>query len=80
MNDHSFKLMEKYIPATYVQQAQDARRTRANLVNQLLEKVHQLTTDLTSHLPNFCFILNFIITEKVAQRRMERRSNRKFYN
>ena len=49
MNDHSFKLMEKYIPATYVQQAQDARRTRANLVNQLLEKVHQLITDLTSH-------------------------------
>jgi hypothetical protein len=57
MNDHSFKLMEKYIPATYVQQAQDARRTRANLVNQLLEKVHQLKLT-TSHSP-YILIFNF---------------------
>lgn len=70
MDDTSFKLMEKLIPSTYIQQAKDARNTRELLVNQLLEKV------FSSICINFMFFFilsmnQLLFTEKVARRRME---------
>ncbi|XP_032783680.2 O-phosphoseryl-tRNA(Sec) selenium transferase isoform X1 [Daphnia magna] len=38
MDETSFKLLAKYLPSTYVQQAKDARNTTNFLFNQLLEK------------------------------------------
>ena len=43
MDDKSFKLLGKYLPSTYAQQAQDSQNTRTFLTNQLLEKVGQST-------------------------------------
>ena len=42
MDETSFKLLGKYLPSTYVQQAKDAQNTREFLTNQLLEKVVDL--------------------------------------
>lgn len=39
MDDASFQLLGSFLPATYIQQAKDARNTRQTQVNQLLEKV-----------------------------------------
>jgi hypothetical protein len=41
MDDTSFKLLAKYLPSTYVQQAKDARNSQNFLINQLLEKVNR---------------------------------------
>lgn len=39
MDDKSLKLLGKYLPQTYLQQASDARNVQQSIVNQLLEKV-----------------------------------------
>ncbi len=41
MDETSFKLLAKYLPSTYVQQAKDARNSQNFLINQLLEKVNR---------------------------------------
>ncbi|KAK7873918.1 hypothetical protein R5R35_012932 [Gryllus longicercus] len=38
MNSHSFTLAERLIPATYLQQAAAAKKTRENLIRQLIEQ------------------------------------------
>jgi hypothetical protein len=39
MNSHSFTLAERLIPATYLQQAAAAKKTRESLIRQLIEQV-----------------------------------------
>ena len=39
MNSHSFTLAEQLIPATYLQQAAAAKKTRESLIRQLIEQV-----------------------------------------
>lgn len=39
MNSHSFMLAERLIPATYLQQAAAAKKSRENLIRQLIEQV-----------------------------------------
>lgn len=39
MNNQSFSLAERLIPATYIQQASASIRARENLVKNLLEQV-----------------------------------------
>lgn len=43
MNSHSFMLAERLIPATYLQQAAAAKKSRENLIRQLIEQVNYLT-------------------------------------
>lgn len=38
MNSHSFTLAERLIPATYLQQAAAAKKSRENLIRQLIEQ------------------------------------------
>ncbi|XP_067003463.1 O-phosphoseryl-tRNA(Sec) selenium transferase [Anabrus simplex] len=38
MNSHSFTLAERLIPATYLQQAAAAKKTRENIIRQLIEQ------------------------------------------
>jgi len=38
MDETSFKLLEKFVPLTYINQAKDAQNTTQLLINQLLEK------------------------------------------
>lgn len=40
MNNQSFSLAERLIPATYIQQASASIRARENLVKNLLEQVN----------------------------------------
>lgn len=42
MNSHSFMLAERLIPATYLQQAAAAKKSRENLIRQLIEQVNTL--------------------------------------
>jgi hypothetical protein len=39
MNSYSFSLAERLIPATYLQQAASAKKSRENLIRQLIEQV-----------------------------------------
>ena len=41
MNEESYKLCEKLIPPTYVQQGSQAKRVHENKVRQLLEQVSE---------------------------------------
>lgn len=43
MNSHSFMLAERLIPATYLQQAAAAKKSRENLIRQLIEQVNYLS-------------------------------------
>jgi len=40
MNSYSFSLAERLIPATYLQQAASAKKSRENLIRQLIEQVN----------------------------------------
>lgn len=42
MNNQSFSLAERLIPATYIQQASASIRARENLVKNLLEQVNAM--------------------------------------
>jgi hypothetical protein len=65
MDDTSFKLLAKYLPSTYVQQAKDARNSQNFLINQLLEKVNRKKY---FSFEKFYFCYNL---EEMARRRME---------
>jgi uncharacterized protein YaiL (DUF2058 family) len=46
MNSHSFTLAERLIPATYLQQAAAAKKTRESLIRQLIEQVGLTLSDI----------------------------------
>lgn len=48
MNSHSFMLAERLIPATYLQQAVAAKKSRENLIRQLIEQVSQTLVILSA--------------------------------
>ena len=55
MNSHSFTLAERLIPATYLQQAAAAKKTRESLIRQLIEQVSAPFRNLSFQENNFYY-------------------------
>lgn len=83
MNSQSFTLAERLIPSTYLQQAAASKKTRENLIRQLIEQVccsfhgfvniillkksSSLLLQNVSHLILHLVYLKIIFTEKMAR-------------
>jgi O-phospho-L-seryl-tRNASec:L-selenocysteinyl-tRNA synthase len=56
MNSYSFSLAERLIPATYLQQAASAKKSRENLIRQLIEQVKYALKMLVAFICNNKFL------------------------
>jgi len=57
MDETSFKLLEKFVPLTYINQAKDAQNTTQLLINQLLEKVFSISKNVSFSSSNVTYFL-----------------------